>query len=225
MVIVALLVLAGVLWLRWATFDGHLWNVDEAIHAAAARTILDGGMLYHDAIDQRTPLTYYVVAGVFALAGENNMWAVRCFVAGVVAATAFLLYLAGRRLGSGAAGLIAAVLYATLSSTLLFQGDAYAANTEWFVALFSSAGAVALLHALAAPSPRRWFGTGLLSAAPSCRNSRGCSTRPRRWPRCSTPAGGRQHPGATFSGRPARSPRAGWRPFSSSPAGSRCGVR
>lgn len=80
-VLVALLILAGVGWLRWATFSGNLWNVDESIHAAAARTILDGGVLYRDAIDQRAPLSYDAVAAVFAVCGENNLWAVRCRVA------------------------------------------------------------------------------------------------------------------------------------------------
>jgi ATP-dependent protease HslVU (ClpYQ) peptidase subunit len=28
------------LWLRWPTFGFSLWNLDEAIHAAAARTLL-----------------------------------------------------------------------------------------------------------------------------------------------------------------------------------------
>ena len=50
--------LALIFWLRWPTFGYSLWNVDEAIHAAAARTILDGGVRYRDAIDQRTPLSY-----------------------------------------------------------------------------------------------------------------------------------------------------------------------
>src|SRR5882757_5653080 len=84
---------AGVLALRWPTFGFNVWNVDEAIHAAAARTILDGGVLYRDAVDQRTPLSYYAVAAVFAVCGENNLPAVREVMAGLIAATAFLLFL------------------------------------------------------------------------------------------------------------------------------------
>jgi hypothetical protein len=56
-VIFACLLVGVALWLRWPTLGFSLWNVDEAIHAAAARTILDGGGLYRDAVDQRTPLT------------------------------------------------------------------------------------------------------------------------------------------------------------------------
>ena len=32
-----------------------MWNVDETIHATVAEVLLDGGTLYRDAIDQRTP--------------------------------------------------------------------------------------------------------------------------------------------------------------------------
>lgn len=63
----------GVIWLRWPTFGFNVWNVDEAIHAAIARILMDGGVLYQDAIDIRHPLTYYVVAGIFSVFGENNI--------------------------------------------------------------------------------------------------------------------------------------------------------
>ena len=139
--LVAAALLGGVLWLRAPGFAHPIWNVDEAIHAAIARTLLDGGVLYRDAIDQRTPLTYYVMAGVFALAGPNNLWAVHLFTALVVAVTAGLLFLLMRRWAGWAAGLWAAGLYALLSGGLLYQGDANACVTEWFVALFSTAAA------------------------------------------------------------------------------------
>lgn len=161
-IIVALALLSGVLWLRWPTFGFSLWNVDESIHAAAARTILDGGVLYRDAIDIRHPLTYYIVAGVFALFGENNLWAVRCLVALLVAGTGWCLYLTGSRLRNVTAGASAAVLYVLLATGVLFQGDANAANTEWFVAFFSSAGAAVFFAGGSGFSPRRLFTTGLL---------------------------------------------------------------
>lgn len=159
--LVGLALVAIALWLRWPTFGFSLWNVDEAIHAAAARTLLDGGVLYRDAVDQRTPISYYAVAAVFAIAGENNLWAVRCFIALLVAATAFLLYLCGRQLRGSGAGLVAAALYVFSSVAVLYQGDANAANTEWFMAFFSSAAAALYLRAGPVTS-RRLFGTGLL---------------------------------------------------------------
>ena len=77
---IPILVFAGfaiwIFWLRWPSFGGFVWNLDEGIHATIARTILDGGVMYRDAIDQRTPLSYYLVAGIFAFSGVNNLWAV-----------------------------------------------------------------------------------------------------------------------------------------------------
>jgi len=142
---VAVALVATALWLRWPTFAHSLWNVDEAIHAAAARVLLDGGVLYRDAIDQRTPLTYHAIAIVFALFGENNLWAARCVVALMIAVTGFLLFLVARRQDRVVAGGIAGLLYVVLGSAALFQGDANAINTEWFVAFFTTAAAVLIL--------------------------------------------------------------------------------
>ncbi|MFI5335709.1 MAG: ArnT family glycosyltransferase [Opitutales bacterium] len=132
---------AVTLWLRAPAFGFKSWNVDEAIHAAAARTLLDGGVLYRDAIDQRTPLSYCVMAAIFALAGENNFLAVHLCTALLIAATALLLLLAGRRMAGPATGAWAALLYIVLSTGLLYPGDANAYATEWFVAFFTSAAA------------------------------------------------------------------------------------
>jgi 4-amino-4-deoxy-L-arabinose transferase-like glycosyltransferase len=151
-----------VLWLRWPSFGFSLWNVDEAIHAAVGRILLDGGVLYRDAVDLRAPLSYYAEAAVFAVAGENNLWAMRFFVALLIAGTTWSLFLAGRRLGGFAAGACAAALYAVLSSCLFYPVDAYASNTEWFVAFFSAAAAAWFLTGDARPAPRRLFITGSL---------------------------------------------------------------
>jgi 4-amino-4-deoxy-L-arabinose transferase-like glycosyltransferase len=160
-----LLLLGLALGLRWPTFGAGLWNVDEAIHATAARTLLDGGVLYRDAVDQRTPLSYYVVAAIFAVAGENNLWTVRAFIALLIAGTGLLLAVAGRTLRNPVAGLAAGVLYVLLATSALFQGDANAANTEWFVAFFSSAAAVVFLAGAAPATPRRLVVCGALLGA------------------------------------------------------------
>ena len=138
---VAGILFAGVFFLRWPTFGFKVWNVDEAIHAAAARTILDGGVLYRDVIDQRTPLTYYTVAALFRVAGENNIWAMHALASALIAATAFGLFVLGRSLFGTGAGLWAALLFAVLSTALFYPGDAYALNTEWFVAAFTTGAA------------------------------------------------------------------------------------
>jgi hypothetical protein len=136
--LVVVVLATGVCVLRWPSFGFRVWNVDEAIHATIARTLLDGGVLYRDAIDQRTPLTYYVVAALFKLSGENNVWAMHALAAALIAATAAGLFQLGRAGRGIRTGLGAALLFAVLSSALLPPGDAYALNTEWFVALFTT---------------------------------------------------------------------------------------
>lgn len=158
-----LLLVTATLWLRWPTFGFSLWNVDESIHAAAARTILEGGVLYRDAVDIRHPLSYYAVAAVFAVFGKNNLWAVRALAALLVAGTGWFLFLAGRRLRHAFAGAAAGMLYVLLATGALTQTDANASNTEWYVAFFSSAATAVFLTGGAMPSTRRLLATGLLS--------------------------------------------------------------
>ena len=132
--------LGWIFFLRWPTLGVPLWNVDEAIHATVARTLLEGGVLYHDAVDQRTPLTYYAVALIFRVFGENNLWAVRAAVAALTAATAFGLVLLGRRAGRTAAGAWSALVFSALTTNLLYPADNFSASTEWFVIFFTTWG-------------------------------------------------------------------------------------
>jgi 4-amino-4-deoxy-L-arabinose transferase-like glycosyltransferase len=134
------ILLGWVFFLRWPTFSAPLWNVDEAIHAAVARTLLDGGVLYRDAVDQRTPLTYYAVALLFRLFGENNLWALRAAVAVILAGTALGLFLLGRHAKSTAMGAWAALIFCALTTNLLFPHDGNALHTEWFVIQFTTWG-------------------------------------------------------------------------------------
>lgn len=155
---------AWIFWLRAPSFGVTMWNVDESIHAAAARVLLEGGVLYRDAIDQRTPLTYYAFAAIFKIAGLNNLVAVRIVIAAMIVATAVLLFVIGRRARNPATGLFAAFTYAALTSYLLFPGDLYAAHTEWFVAFFTTIGSALFLTARGLPSHARAAAIGLCFA-------------------------------------------------------------
>ncbi len=135
-----LLLTAWVGYLRWPTFGAILWNVDESIHAAIARILLHGGVLYRDGVDQRTPLTYYVVALVFRLFGENNLWALRAVTSLVISTTALGLFLLGRRAHRPVSGVWAALIFCALTTNLFYFEDANAVNTEWFVILFTTWG-------------------------------------------------------------------------------------
>ena len=136
--LVAIILAIGIFTLRWTTFDFQVWNVDEAIHATVARTLLDGGVLYRDAIDQRTPFSYYAVAAIFYFCGENNIWAMHALASGLIVLTALGLFLVATRWRNTTNGLWAAAFFAIFSTTLLYPGDAYALNTEWFVACFTT---------------------------------------------------------------------------------------
>jgi 4-amino-4-deoxy-L-arabinose transferase and related glycosyltransferases of PMT family len=153
-----------IFWLRAPSFGVTMWNVDETIHSAAARVLLEGGVMYRDAIDQRTPLTYYAFAAIFKVAGLNNLFAVRVVIAAMIVAIAVLLFVLGRRLRNPATGLFAAFIYAALTSYLLFPGDLYAAHTEWFVALFTTLGGVLFLTSRSLPSNRRAAAIGICFA-------------------------------------------------------------
>lgn len=160
--IIALLLLGIAFGLRWSSFSHGLWNVDEAIHAAVASILMDGGVLYRDAADIRHPLTYYVFAGIFELFGANALWAVRALAAILIGLTGWFLFKSGRAVHGMTCGLIAGVTYVLLATAALHQGDANAAHTEWFVAFFSSAAIAVFLGRATSFSSLRLMVSGLL---------------------------------------------------------------
>ncbi|MCB1196421.1 glycosyltransferase family 39 protein [bacterium] len=109
--------------------------VDEALYAEIANVILDGGMPYRDAWEQKPPGVYYLYALIFKLFGRNNLFAVHCFcIAAVLITSAGLLYIGILMHGVGT-GILASFFYGVLSSA----GSAshfQAANTEIFAMVF-----------------------------------------------------------------------------------------
>lgn len=155
---------AWIFWLRAPTFSVPVWNIDEANLAVAGRMILDGDVLYRDIVDHRTPLSYYAAAALFVFTGVSTT-ALHVLIAVLIAATAFLLLVLVRRTRNTATGLWAAAIFAALACFLLEPTDAYAAHTEWFLILFTTAAAVCFLSSPApAPSFRRSVATGTLFA-------------------------------------------------------------
>ena len=139
----ALGVLALVSWvcfLRYPSFGHLMWNVDETIHAAIACILLDGGTLYVDAIDQRTPLTYYLFAAIFGLFGPSLV-PVRVVVGVMLGVSAWLLGRSAARVHGPATGIGTGLTFAAITSYLLFPGDVLAVHTEWFVVFFTVAAA------------------------------------------------------------------------------------
>ncbi len=160
--LIGLFVVGWIFWLRAPSWPVKIWNVDETIHASVADILLDGGVIYRDAIDQRTPLTYYVVAAIFAVTGID-LPAVRIVITGMIALTALLLGLTVRRQHGGLTAMLAMIGFGATTSYLLFEGDMFSANTEWFVVLFTTAAAAVFWTGRdAALSIRRCVGIGVL---------------------------------------------------------------
>src|ERR1700752_2707351 len=93
-VIIALVVI-----LRSPTLLPSMYVSDEGYYGTIANDILDGGAVYHTAVDTKPPGMYYIYAAVFQVAGRNNLLAVHVLAILVVAATALVL----RRIGAGMA--------------------------------------------------------------------------------------------------------------------------
>ncbi|MDX9703149.1 MAG: glycosyltransferase family 39 protein [Candidatus Auribacterota bacterium] len=127
--------IAWSLWLRIPYIGVPILIVDEALYAEIANVILDGGLPYRDAWEQKPPAIYYLYASIFALFGRNNLTAVHWTAAITVAMTCLGLFLMISSISTKIVAIISAFFYATLSSA----GQAshfQAANTEIFSVFF-----------------------------------------------------------------------------------------
>lgn len=139
MIIITLVVI-----LRAPTLLPSMSLTDEDYYSTIASDILDGGKVYHTAVDTKPPGIYYIYAGVFRIAGRNNLLAVHLLAILVVAATALVV----RRIGTGVAdewsGAWSGIGYALFVHAYL-PGDTLPANTEIFASLLLSLSILAFL--------------------------------------------------------------------------------
>lgn len=133
-------------------------NVDEAAHLLGARTLLDGGVLYVDFVDNKPPLVYVVYAAAQTIFGEGLM-SVRLMGALVLipgtalAASAFH--------GHGRRGLASGLAFVVASASLL-AADVHAVHCEQ-VMLLPLAWSVVLMRARRfRRRPLRLLGAGAL---------------------------------------------------------------
>jgi 4-amino-4-deoxy-L-arabinose transferase-like glycosyltransferase len=104
---------------------------DEGLYASVAQLILDGGIPYRDAFDNKPPLIFGIYSFSFILFGEN-VWAPRLLAAICLSLTTVLVYFQGRLAFSPNGGLIAALAFALSIGIAGFQTNA---NTEYFLVL------------------------------------------------------------------------------------------
>jgi len=170
--LIGLLLIGAAVALRWNALPREIWNVDEGSTFTMAQILREGGALYRDAADNRTPMSSFLMAGVFAVGGDWNLWAGHFAVALMVGGTAWLLRRIGRQAGETAVGTAAAVVFTLLSYVMLPALDGLAAHTGWFLAFFSALGIASFIRAFHAQSIRwafvagTWFAAGMLSKQP-----------------------------------------------------------
>ncbi len=160
-VLAAALLAGWVFWLRAPSFRVPLWNLDEGADVAIANSLRHGAVMYRDIVDHRTPLSYYVTAGLFSFTGTSPT-ALHVLVAALIAAVAFGLFLLGRRNQGTATGALAAGIFAATACYLIPAADAYAAHTEWFLIAFTTAAALVFCGRPGVPSLQRAGAVGLL---------------------------------------------------------------
>jgi len=122
-----------------------------------AQQLLQGVLPYTEAHSMKFPGIFFVYAGVLAIFGQNLV-AIHLSLLLVNLATAFLLFLLGRNLLSGSAGIVAGVSFSVLTLSPTLQG--IWANSEHFV-LLPAVGGILLLR-MAQDQPARFFFSGLL---------------------------------------------------------------
>src|SRR6266571_7858139 len=127
-------IIAFVIILRAPTLFPSLYTIDEGYYGTIANDILDGGAVYSTAVDTKPPGMYYIYAGVFAVAGRNNLFAVHLLAIFVVAATALVLRRVGARVADDWAGAWAGIGYALFVHAYLPR-DTLGANSEIFASL------------------------------------------------------------------------------------------
>jgi len=131
---VNVVIIALVVILRSPTLLPSMYLGDEAYYGTIANDILDGGTVYRTAVDTKPPGMYYIYAGVFQLAGRNNLRAVHLLAIFVVAATALVLRRIGARVADDWAGAWAGIGYALFVHAYLPR-DTLGANSEIFASL------------------------------------------------------------------------------------------
>src|SRR5215472_144571 len=142
---ISVVIIALVVILRGPTLLPSISLTDEDYYSTIASDILDGGKVYHTAVDTKPPGMYYIYAGVFRVAGRNNLLAVHLLAIFVVAATALVVRRIGARVADEWAGAWSGIGYAVFVHAYL-PGDTLAANTEIFASLLLSLSILAFVQ-------------------------------------------------------------------------------
>src|SRR5260370_6836946 len=139
------------------SFFHRLLDGDEAIYGSIAALMnLGAGVYGQGGVENKGAGIFWVYAITFRVFGTYQMTAVHVVALLVIAATCFLIFLAGRRLAGTRAGILAAIFYGVM--TAAGNPRLLAANTEAFMMLPLTASLLLMLR-------RHWGWSGLLLAA------------------------------------------------------------
>src|SRR6266853_388657 len=147
---VNVIIIALVVALRLPTLLPSMYVSDEGYYGTIANDILDGGAVYHTAVDTKPPGMYYIYAAVFQVAGRNNLFAVHLLAIFVVVATALVLRRIGARVAGDWSGAWSGIGYAVFVHAYR-PGDTLTANTEIFASLPLALSVLAFLQGLKKP--------------------------------------------------------------------------
>src|SRR5947199_592483 len=158
---VNVVIIALVVILRSPTLLPSMYLVDEAYYGTIANEILDGGAVYRTAVDTKPPGMYYIYAGVFWLAGRNNLFAIHLLAIFVVAATALVLRRIGARVADDWTGAWSGIGYVVFVHAY-WPGDTLGANSEIFASLPLALSVLAFLQGQRRPAWGLMFLSGAL---------------------------------------------------------------
>src|SRR6476661_7692164 len=153
--------IALVVVLRSPTRLPSMYVSDEGYYGTIANDILDGGAVYHTAVDTKPPGMYYVYTAVFRVAGRNNLFAVHLLTIFVVAATALVLRRIGARVADDWAGAWSGIGYAVFVHAFR-PDDTLGADSEIFASLPLALSVRAFLQGQRKPALGLMFLSGAL---------------------------------------------------------------
>lgn len=131
-VLALLAILAAAFAIRWP-FRHAVLIRDEGEYAYLGQQILRGAIPYLDVYNQKTPLTFYLMAAIQWLAGpEVTSLRITTTVYGLI--TTVVLYVLTRRLWGGPAAIVTALAFAVMSFDEC--GIIHSASTEAFMLLW-----------------------------------------------------------------------------------------
>ncbi len=147
--------------LRIPYFFHTMQDIDEGSHAAVAAILMDGGLPYLNAVNNKPPGIFYIYLSTFYLFGKYNLFAVHMVAFLWTLATGVVLSILARKLGGKTEALLTLLFYLTFTAAL--YPKMIAANSEIFMALPYSMAVLLLWYACVRERGGLFFISGLMS--------------------------------------------------------------